>query len=170
MKLGEYKGFLEVWANECFKWDTCNKLTNKVFKGQQPRSPFGFRLRSITVKGLAITLFYVGIFVMGSSIIYTEGRPRVLIGVKSLGKPTLSASLATWGRSSASEYCEVQFNISDRILLVLWPAWLLHTNLISHGWNHTPFRTAGWPACVSKAVLLKCGPHTSEQLYLETWE
>lgn len=63
MKLGEQKGFLEIWVNECFKWDMYNKLTNKTFKGQQPRSPFAFGLRSIIVKELAITLFYIEIFV-----------------------------------------------------------------------------------------------------------
>lgn len=48
----------------------------------------------------------------------------VLIRLKSLGKPILSASSVIWGRSSTSEYCEVQFRISDRILLLQWTAWL----------------------------------------------
>lgn len=93
-------------------------------------------LRSIIVEGSEIILFYIWTFVSGGweSVIYPEGRHMVLIGLKSLGKPTLSPqvwlfwadhqpmNIVKCNSESQREFC----HCND-----------LHMNFISHSWNHS---------------------------------
>lgn len=144
-------------------------ILNETFRGQQRRRAFGFGLRSVIVTGLEIILFYFWIFVCSGleSVIYPEGRPMALGGLKCLGNPTVS--LQGWLlRADHQPMDIVKCNSGSQREFSHYndlPDFFPHK---SHFPQLESLRAAGWPGLWLGAMLLKCGPLTRSSH--STWE